>query len=593
MDATTNTQFNFRLKRIAFIAAFAAACILARLFYLQIHHYDSLARRGERNFLRTHTIDSPRGAILDCNHQPMAVNRPVSSIWWQGTGDKMFTTQQLEVLGQLRNMIPASLPALDELLTSHKRNKEILLAPDISFDTMRGIIERFPRNANITFKTEFRRHYPFKELACHALGYLGSVTSEPAGKMGLERLFEGKLKGSPGIVQETINSRGTPVAQKKIREAQKGANLIVTLDLDLQRIAEEVFPTIYNGTIIAMNPTNGALKVVLSRPAFDPNLFADNLDTDTWNALQANNQVFLSRAFNALYPPASLFKLVTIAAAFEEKLITENSTWYCGGSSTLGNSVFMCNKHEGHGLVSPTRAIAQSCNIPFYELAKTIKIDTLADYAHRFGLGKKTESPFPEQQGLIPTAAWKRKYKGERWWPGETLSAAIGQSFMLVTPIQMVRMVAAICEGHIVRPVIVHEETENLTPEPLRVSNDTRQKLKQYMRTTVKRGTGQRLNRIMDMEIYAKTGTAQTSSRLNRHLGKAHLEHAWFVAYIKYKNYEPLAFIVLLEHAGSSSEAITVSLELLQRYCRLADARDIANGTMQPTQCSVSPLHHS
>ncbi len=547
--------------------------IIIRLFELQIHFFTRFFTLGERNFLRTEKIIPPRGNILDVKGRPLATSRPVTSLYWQGSGKRSLDASQKAVVQFLEQLLNKNIEQDPAFMQAERRNSKFLLDAEISFALLSRIIEHFPQHKNLLFDTAFKRSYPYSSLACHVLGYLGSITTKPAGQMGLEKIYENELQGSFGQIRKKINSQGQQLAQEEIQKACKGGDLETTIDLDIQHLAEDVFPTEYAGVILALSPRTGALKAVVSRPAFDPNMFIESLDKTTWESLQDEKQPFLNRAFGALYPPASLFKLVTISAALETNLITPETEWECKGSLVFAGRPYHCSNHKGHGKLNALAAVAHSCNIPFYDIAQHIKIDTLADYAHRFGLGTKTNGAFPEKAGLVPTSAWKQANKRERWWPGETLSAAIGQSFLLVTPIQMACMVSAICEGFLVRPCILKAAAESNEHEkrPLAISQTTRSFLKESMALARERGTSRRL-RNMNIELYAKTGTAQTSSLEKRNFGKKYREHGWIIVYIRYQNYEPLALLVLLENAGSSSYAIDVAVAFISRYCVLMDA---------------------
>lgn len=205
----------------------------------------------------------------------------------------------------------------------------------------------------------------------------------------------------------------------------------------------------------------------------------------------------------------------------------------------------------------------------FYQVGKHLDIDTLADYAHRFGLGEKTNIMFNEQRGLIPNRAWKMHTKGERWWLGETLSVMIGQSYLQATPIQIARMIASIFTGKLVTPhILMHNE---VTTQPLAIKDSTRAFLKKSMKKVVTKGTGKRLKALDDITIYAKTSTAQTSALEKRKLGEQYLEHGWFAGYFQYKDQVPLVAVTLVEHAGSARVATNIIKDFLSTYKKHVD----------------------
>ncbi len=556
-----------RLKLIKWALALSFTIIIGRLFYLQITLTNIFSLLGKRNFTRLEKTVSPRGNILDCNGNLLATNRPVTNLLWQGTGKRVFDEDFNTIIVILETILGKKLSSPD-IIAAEKKSKRLLLHEDMSYEQLGLIVELLPAHKNLLITTHFKRYYPHHHIACHVLGHLSSQTCNE-GKMGLEKVLEALLRGSPGEVVTTINSVGAQLSEEEIKKARMGETVQTTLDLSLQEIVESVFPMTIAGVFIIMDPKTGALEAVVSRPMFDPNTFLSPIHVEEWAELQ-KKQPFLNRAFNA-YPPASLFKLVTITAALENNIIDPNAEIYCTGHTTFGGRTYYCHNHYGHGKLSLKEAIAKSCNIPFYEIGKKIHIDTLANYAHKFGLGLKTNIIFPEKTGLIPTSQWKRLVKQEPWFQGETLSAVIGQSYFLITPMQALRMVAGICEGYMVKPrILLHEPIEQ---EPLQISWSSREFLKDSMKMVIERGGGQRLKTVSknSLEIFGKTGTAQVSSLEKRNLGPEFLEHAWFVAHVTYKDYDPLVLVILIENAGSSRVAMSTAKNFLVNYCHYKD----------------------
>jgi penicillin-binding protein 2 len=276
------------------------------------------------------------------------------------------------------------------------------------------------------------------------------------------------------------------------------------------------------------------------------------------------NSPLLNRATFSTYPPASIFKLVTFAMGLEEHLITPGTEINCLGYLKFAERKYFCMRHWGHGKLPLLDALAYSCNIPCYLLAKKIKIDLLADYAKRFGLGIAPGSLFPEKTGLIPTASWKKEIKGESWWPGETLSACVGQSFLLTSPLQIARMIGSIFTGFLVRPRILL--SEQIDKEALPLSSATRLFLQQAMRAVISEGTGKLLIKLKDFQLAAKTGTAQTSNLRLEKFTREQLEHAWVAVHFKYKDQKPLVVVCIIEHAGSSRLALIAVEKFLLSY---------------------------
>jgi len=312
-----------------------------------------------------------------------------------------------------------------------------------------------------------------------------------------------------------------------------------------------------------MDPQNGATRVLLSRPSFNPEMFLGHMSNQTWQSLQQTH-FFINRACQACYPPASLFKLVTVAAALEQNIVSPHTVRVCPGYYLFHKRPYHCNLKTGHGLINIKQSLAQSCNIIFFEIGKKIAIDTLADYAHRFGLGIPTGIILPEKPGLIPSTRWKRTYKGERWRQGETLSVAIGQSFLLVTPLQIARMLASIAHGYLVRPRILIDEA--VEKRPLHIQESTRHFLKKCMKAAIKYGTGKRVHDIPDLCIYGKTGTAQVTSLEKTNTTQESRSHGWFGANFSYKDQPPLTLVIIVEHAGGSRKPTLIAKKFLSDY---------------------------
>lgn len=566
-------------KKIFYIflcICFAFLIILFRLFYLQINLRAYFFARSKKNYTRVMPTQSPRGNITDRNGILMATNRSVINVYWQGTGQHRLHQSQKKMIAHLETILDKTIiddPSFyPKIVRAEKHRKQVLLAQDISFEQLSKLEEQLPNHANILLHTQFKRYYPYTTLASHVLGYLGQqIDQEPFGKMGLERLYQETLKGQHGSVLKTINSVGRNLAQIEIQKSLIGNTIQTTIDIQLQTICEHVFGSERKGTCIIMDPLNGDILALVSRPNFDPTLFLSPISHESWQNLQQDHP-FLNRALQASYPPGSLFKLVSLSAALEADIISQDSVWECNGFCYFGGRKYWCNRRYGHGALDTAQAVAKSCNILFFEIGKKMDIDILASYAHQFGLGSQTNIIFPEGNGLVPTRAWKQKTKGEPWWPGETLSIAIGQSFLLVTPMQIACMISSIFTGYLAKPRFLL--SEKIKTKPLQIKKETLAFLQQSMKQVVTIGTGKRVSKIKDFSIFAKTSTAQTSSMGKRHLGVEYLEHGWFVANIQYKQERPLTFVILVENAGSAQVATTIAKNFLLAYKKEKDTKN-------------------
>ena len=560
------TIFDNNIKKIVLLLVGALGIIIGRLFYLQIYSTHEFFSRAQKNFTRTEAIAPQRGNILDCHGNLLATNCPTTNIYWHGTGNRHFSPEQEELLYALQAITDHSFDetTMQAIKQAERFRKKTAILNDLEFSKLSQLVEKFPNNQNMIIENSLKRHYPYKNLACHILGYISSIQLEQSGKMGLEKLFEVNLKGSQGQLIKMLNSFGSNLYEHEVKQALAGKDIQTTLDLSLQLLAEQSFDTHQTGALILMDPQDGAIKALVSRPTFDPTIFLSPINTTDWHALQ-EKQPFLNRAFNACYPPASIFKLISFSAALEHGTLSPDTLIECKGYMKFGGRKYHCGKRAGHGILTVEQAVAESCNMLFYEIGKSITIDDLADYAQRFGLGSKTKVLLGEQAGLVPTRQWKMNQKGERWWGGETVIASIGQGYLLATPIQIACMTASIFQGYLVTPRILVDEA--ITMHPFSIQYSTRKFLKKCMKAAVSYGTAKTLNTIEDIKIYAKTGTAQQiSTAAQRRLGDQFKEHIWFIAYFRYKQEKPLVLTLLVERAGNYRIATALAKRFFMRY---------------------------
>jgi penicillin-binding protein 2 len=568
---TPTRTFFKKVLLLSSITLLSTLFIIGRLFQLQVYSTQGFHAQSQKNFIRYEKTTSLRGNILDSFGKIITTNKPVTTLFWKGTGTLILTDLQKEIIEQIEQLTGHILQdKIKDITKAEKLSCKVELIKDLSFDELSKVTELFSSNPNLVLETEFIRVYPYKSLASHVLGYLGNKGLEIGGKMGLERLYEHLLRGKDGITQKVLNSFGKNLSEKEVEESLAGQDITVTLDLSLQRIAEMLFPKDKAGVFLLMDSSNGALRVALSHPDFDPNLFLKPLEQKAWKELQ-ERKPFLNRIFNASYPPGSIFKLVTLGAALEHNIIQEDTLIDCKGFTKLGKRGFRCHKRDGHRILTINESLAKSCNILFYDIGRYLDIDALAEYATQFGFGQNTGSVFDDSTGLIPTREWKQRTKGERWWLGETFSASIGQSFLLTTPIQIARMIASIETGYLINPRIL--ENTPLIYEPLKIKHKTRKFLQNAMHGVTLEGTARTLNKFDNFRIHAKTSTAQTSTLDKRKMGTQFLEHGWLVANFSYKGENPLTMVVLVENAGNSRMSLMVAKSFLKAYEDLMELR--------------------
>ncbi|MDD5223391.1 MAG: penicillin-binding protein 2, partial [bacterium] len=458
----------------------------------------------------------------------------------------------------------------------------ILIHPDLPFPVLGRIESEKFWLPGILIEASPTRWYVEHDRAAHLLGYLGEVSpnelktlaergyrrGDVIGRGGLESAYESFLRGKAGALRLEIDASGREV--KKIDEVdpEPGLTLELTLDLELQKTAEKLFDGHPNpGTVVALDPRNGEILVLLSRPAYDPNFFSTGVRPDYWKEIINHpDDPLENRAIRGQYPPGSTFKLITALAALEEKVISPGESLFCGGSLPLGRRTYKCWRKEGHGRVDIHKAIVQSCDVFFYRMGMRLGVDRIAKYAQVLGLGKKTGIEIPgEKSGLIPTEEWKLKTVGEPWVKGEDLSTAIGQGYVLLTPLQLVSAYAQLAQGgksfqpHLVRR-IKHPDGQVVMEFLPQVRNnysfpaDTREILRAGFIGVVNEpgGTGGAA-RLPGITVAGKTGTAQVLTRPDNvqefKVPEKLRDHAWFVAYAPAENPE-IAVVVLVEHGG-------------------------------------------
>ena len=565
-----------RLWGIGALLLLGFAVLAARVWQLQVINGEHFLQLSEQNRLRERPMKSLRGRILDRHGRILADNRPAYALLalpddLPDIGALQMSLQQIDIAIE-----PAALKAL--------RYKPTAIQRDLDRDRVAYFAEHWMDFPGLYLDVEPLRLYPYQSLAAHLLGYLGQRSDSQAqaaqrhytpgamvGQSGLERVFEAHLRGASGIRRVEVDTYGRETQLLGIQPPQPGNNLVTTLDFNLQRLAEERLDAeSLTGSIVVLDPRNGQILAMASRPAFDPNLFAARLSGAAWNALTTHPKHPLhNRAIQGHYPPGSVFKMITALAILEEGVATARTQVCCHGHYAYGRRIYRDWKQGGHGCVTVYEALAQSCDVYFYHMGQQLGIDRLARYAKAFGLGQATGfDPQREARGLMPSSQWKRRARGEPWYGGETLSVAIGQGYTSVTPLQVAAYIAALANGSaLYQPhVALRRESpagavlQTFQPTVVRQLNFQPQHLKTVLKgmwgvVNDPRGTGRRAHHP-DIDIAGKTGTAQVV-RLGKQRGAKgqaqlpeHLrDHAWFTAFAPLD--EPrIVVVIMIENAG-------------------------------------------
>ncbi len=604
-----------RITGVMICVLVAFTVLLVRLVYLQIVMGEEYLTLSLNNRIRLQSIDPPRGLIYDRNSQVLVENRP--------SFDVTITLKDArpveKTIHKLAGYLDVPAEELLEKLSSSKgvsAYKPIQLQQDIGRNALAAIEAHKYDLPGIAIDVKLLRHYLNVKDAAHLIGYLSEINSAELagskhpgrrrgdfiGKFGAEKAFEKYLQGNRGGRQVEVNANGRVVRVLKTVAAKPGQNIHLTIDHALQKKAESLLQGVA-GAAVAMDPGSGRILALASSPSFDQNYFASGMSHEQWDSLISNPfRPMENKAIQGEYPPGSTYKLITALAGLEEGVIDESTEFFCPGHHRFGNRIYRCWKRGGHGNVDIIKALAQSCDVYFYQVGQLLGVDRLAWYAKASGLGSQTGINLgKEGRGLIPTAAWKKKRTGVAWQRGETLSVAIGQGFNLATPLQMVDLTSAIANGGTrYKPIILESVTtaDGRTVYQCKPQVIGKLPLSAHSLGLVKKGLWAVVNgdkgtakgsRLADIDISGKTGTSQVisrkkdDSRSEEERPAHHRPHAWFVAYAP-SDAPEIAVAVLVEHGEhGSSAAAPIATELVKTFLRVGRPVDPAvKGRINP-----------
>jgi len=573
-------------QRLNWLLIFMVICfsvLVISLWYLQMIKGEEFKERAVENCIRSLVEDAPRGWIYDRQEKLLVTNRPavVVSIIPAEVDDLKKLSERLS---KIINISPEDIL---QIVKNHRENpfKPVKILDDCKTNKIVEIEERKDELKGVVLEVRPRRDYLYHDFAAHSLGYVGEIDKEELerfgypkfkggdiiGKTGLEKYYDDILRGEKGGKEVEVDALGQEVATLLYQKPIPGKDLVLTIDKDLQLYGENlIFDK--KGSIVVSDPNNGEILALVNRPSFSPNLFADGISSSNWQMLSCDtNYPLTNRSVQGLYPPGSIFKVVTAAAALEEGVTDRERKIYCSGSFKLADRTFTCSKEVGHGNLSIIDGIAHSCNVYFYTLGKELGIDRFNKYMQKFGLGEKTGIDLPaEITGTIPSAQWKVREVKEIWFPGDTINLSIGQGYLLLTPLQVHNLITTIAtEGeiyklHLVKRIISADGStvEEIKPEVYKsvdISSDTFKIIKEGLRQTILKGTGWRAS-IKELALAGKTGTAQNSQ------GET---HAWFIGFAPYENPE-VCITVFLENGGEGGAAAApIARAMLEKYFAL------------------------
>ena len=601
--ATVGQNFNFNyLPKIIFVLALFMAIILARVAWLQIIKGDYYYNLAEGNRIRIARIEANRGIIYDSSNRPLVRNVANFLLYFVPADLPENEQEKRSIIERLSQILGTLSPAdIENILTAVKPKslesyQPLFVTDNIEYNKAMLLYLESDKMPGVYLSNKTKREYNLSSLSLsHILGYTSKINQaeldkygseylpiDYIGKTGIENFWENELKGQSGKKQIEVDALGK---EKKIINQLAGAdghNLVLSIDIDLQKKLEETITNalkkskLNKACAIALDPNNGEILALVSLPSYNNNLFARGITNDEYQALVSHpDQPLFNRCTSGEYPSGSTIKPVLAAAALEEGIINENTSFISTGGLRVGEWFFPDWKVGGHGVTNVRKAIAESVNTFFYYIGGGygdfvgLGIDRMVRYEKIFGLGKQTGIDIiGEAKGFLPTKDWKETIKGERWYVGDTYHAAIGQGDITVTPLQVANYTAVFANGgllyrpHFIRQVLSSDDKiiRQVDHKPIKsnvVSSENIKIVREGMRQTVAAGSARSLASA-PVAVAGKTGTAQWSSNKPN--------HAWFTGFAPYDKPQ-IVITILIEQGGEgSSVAVPIAREVLEWY---------------------------
>jgi penicillin-binding protein 2 len=579
------------LGRLAIISYTIVGMIVLLLFgfwKLQVLDYNYYAQLAERNRVRSIPIIAPRGRMMDRNDRVLVDNYPSFSVLLLREDTELVSKH----LGEIADGLDIPLDDLKqqvEAASGQPRFDPIVVKPEATQADIAFIESHRADLPVLEMLMVHRRRYAPGGFMAHAIGYVGEVSEKDiensrgvlrsgdiTGKSGLERQYDNVLLGVDGTRRVIVNSVGREVGRLEQKEAVPGHPIKLTIDYDLQVVAENSLGP-QEGAVVALDPRSGEVLALASHPAYDPNAFAVRISRDQWKEMNEDpDKPLLDRAIQAQLAPGSVFKIVMATAMLESKAVPEDFSTFCTGSQAFYGRPFKCwtytAKRPSHGRMTLHQAVVHSCDIFFYNLGMRLGIDRISYYASHLGLGRRTGIDLPgEQEGLIPSEEWKQRTFKQKWYPGETISVAVGQGAVTTTPLQLAHTVGGIAMGGIFKQPHLLLDAKGVAEERFAISEDTTEKVTQAMFGVVNEsgGTAQ-LVRLDGIEFCGKTGSAQVmSSEGRQRVGKAnrtYKDNAWFVGYAPRRNPEIVVAVLVQAGEHGATAAAPLARDVIKAY---------------------------
>jgi penicillin-binding protein 2 len=577
-----------------YLIALVFSALAVSFWVLQVAQHQTYAELAENNNQRTLALRAPRGVVFDRNGQMLVENRHSYSI--------SILREHIKDLNRtirlLASLLKLEEQAVREIIDRHRSEptyRPIMIVHDATLPQVAAVTARRLELPEVVIEQVPTRQYP-DTMAAHLFGYVGEVSDaqiaaaadtlksgDVVGQSGIEKIYNTLLMGDDGARVVVVNSVGREIRTLEEQPPTEGRRLQLTIDLDVQKAVENGFKALgLNGAAVILDPNNGDVLAFTSIPAYDPNAFASGIDRATWAALNTDQDRPLNdRAIQGRYSPGSTFKMAVATAALEEGVITPDFKVYCPGHATFYGNSFKCWKAGGHGVVDLRHAIEQSCNVYFYTIGNMTGIDRINKWATLLGLGEKSGIDLPnEVQGLVPSTQWKREKLKEKWYAGETISVAIGQGQVSVTPVSMAVYMATLANGGTrVTPRLLKAVDDGTgwkeVPAPAPQSKTaikpgTLRAIRDGLWMVVNQaGTG-RNALLKGYDVSGKTGTAQVISLEGARAAKGKTtrnlsDHGWFV-FLAPRDNPQIAGVIFAEHGEHGSTAAIVAKHALETF---------------------------
>ena len=597
-----------RLAIVSYVIVGIVGLLLLGFWKLQVIDADRYTLLAERNRIRTIPIIAPRGKMLDREGRVLVDNYPSFSVLLL-RDDPEELERNLATIAEGLSMPLEELQREVEAAGGLPKFHPLIVKPEASQADIAFIESHRADLPLLEMLMVHRRRYFQNGFLAHASGYVGEVSAQQVeasngrlrpgdivGKSGLERQYNDVLMGTDGLRRAIVNSVGREVGRLEQTDAIPGKPIELTIDYDLQVMAEQALAG-RKGSVVALDPRSGEILAMVSHPAPDSNVFAVRVPSEEWKRLNEDeDRPLLNRAIQAQLAPGSVFKIFMAAAILESKAVPENLTIFCPGYGTFYGRQFRCHTFDkgGHGLVDFHKAVVQSCDIFFYEAGKRLGIDRISYYAYQLGLGRKTGIDLPsEESGLVPSEDWKKRVLKQPWYPGETISVAIGQGATTTTPLQLAMTIGGIASGGVFKQPHLLKTKQNVPDFRFPLAEHTTEIITNAMYGVVNNEGGTAAaSRLEGIEFCGKTGSSQLISNEGRKRiggGRRFTDNAWFVGYAPRRNPE-IVVAVLVEHGEhGSTAAAPVARDIIKRYYEKKSQRGQQQYTVEYKRFEVEP----